>query len=250
MSLIKSIIIAFSMFSKIPMPQFEWREKEMRFMMCFFPWVGIILGAFEYAWFYIAKGIELGAFTYTCIGVAIPILITGGIHIDGFMDTMDALHSYQTRERKLEILKDPHIGAFSVISLMAYMLIYIGIFNQIHTVKQVILLGAGFYCSRILSSLCIVSLICAKKDGLVHTFSSGSSKKITQMVLCIQYVICMAITGMLSIRCMCFYLISGILFTIYYDKKCKKEFGGITGDTAGFYVVILECIFLVGVAFV
>ena len=43
-----------------------------------------------------------------------------GFHVDGFMDTMDALHSYQPRERKLEILKDSHIGAFSVIKLAEF----------------------------------------------------------------------------------------------------------------------------------
>ena len=45
--------------------------------------------------------------------------VTGGFHIDGFMDTMDAFHSYKPREEKLAILKDSHIGAFAVIMLAA-----------------------------------------------------------------------------------------------------------------------------------
>ena len=40
-------------------------------------------------------------------------------HIDGFMDTMDAFHSYKPREEKLTILKDSHMGAFAVIMLAA-----------------------------------------------------------------------------------------------------------------------------------
>ena len=56
----------------------------------------------------------------------IPILITGGFHIDGFMDTQDAINSYKPREKKLEILKDPHIGAFAVISLLAYSIFWAG----------------------------------------------------------------------------------------------------------------------------
>ena len=57
---------------------------------------------------------------------ALPVLITGGIHMDGFLDTMDGVCSYGDREKKLEILKDPHLGAFAVIYTFAYMLLYAG----------------------------------------------------------------------------------------------------------------------------
>ena len=42
MHILKSIIIAFSMYSKIPMPQFEWKEEDMKHVLCFFPWIGIV----------------------------------------------------------------------------------------------------------------------------------------------------------------------------------------------------------------
>ena len=58
------------------------------------------------------------------ITAAIPLVITGGFHVDGFMDTMDALCSNQGRERKLEILKDPHTGAFACIFLVCEMTLY------------------------------------------------------------------------------------------------------------------------------
>ena len=45
MHIIKAMIIAFSTYSKIPMPQFEWKEEDMRYSMCFFPWVGAVIGA-------------------------------------------------------------------------------------------------------------------------------------------------------------------------------------------------------------
>ena len=46
--------------------------------------------------------------------------------MDGFMDTMDAVHSYGDRTKKLEILKDPHLGAFAVICAVVYLLLYTG----------------------------------------------------------------------------------------------------------------------------
>ena len=44
MSVIKSFFIAFSIYSKIPVPQFAWKEEDMRYTLCFFPWVGAVIG--------------------------------------------------------------------------------------------------------------------------------------------------------------------------------------------------------------
>ena len=105
MRIIKSFFIAFSMYSKIPMPQFAWKDEDMRYALCFFPWVGAVIGVLWYLWKWICARFGVGTLCYTVVGTAIPILITGGFHVDGFLDTCDALHSYRPRERKLEILK-------------------------------------------------------------------------------------------------------------------------------------------------
>ena len=89
-----SCIIAISMYSKIPMPNVEWSEDRMRYVMCFFPLVGIVQGAALGLWLHFALDVlnlSVGAAALT--GAAIPLLVTGGIHMDGFLDTMDAIHS-------------------------------------------------------------------------------------------------------------------------------------------------------------
>lgn len=58
------------------------------------------------------------------IFLVLPVIVTGGIHVDGYMDTSDAIHSYGDREKKLSILKDSHIGAFAVIRLLVYSAVY------------------------------------------------------------------------------------------------------------------------------
>lgn len=107
-----SCIIAISMYSKIPMPNVEWSEDRMRYVMCFFPLVGIVQGAALGLWLHFALDVlnlSVGAAALT--GAAIPLLVTGGIHMDGFLDTMDAIHSYGDRSRKLEIFKRPPSGS-------------------------------------------------------------------------------------------------------------------------------------------
>ena len=127
MHIIRGIAVAFSTYSKIPMPQFVWKEEDMRYSMCFFPWIGAVIGAILWGWFRLSALLGISTLAFILISAALPLIITGGFHVDGFMDTMDALHSYQPRERKLEILKDSHIGAFSVIKLAEFGLIYVSI---------------------------------------------------------------------------------------------------------------------------
>ena len=99
--MIKQIISAFSMYSAIPMPQIEWSEKNRRYALCFFPFIGAVIGAAEYALF--AAGTYLGAekLLLAAAGTALPVLITGGIHLDGYCDVYDALSSCAPKEKAL-----------------------------------------------------------------------------------------------------------------------------------------------------
>ena len=88
----------------------------MSYAMIFFPWIGAVIGIVTYGIFCLrewcaAWGTGVSEFTFTALMVAAPVWITGGIHMDGFLDTQDALGSCQTKERRLKILKDPHAGA-------------------------------------------------------------------------------------------------------------------------------------------
>ena len=167
MSILKACIIAFGTYSKFPVPYFEWKEKDMKYSICFFPFVGVLLGAAEWLWFWICVNYGMGTLFKAAGAVIINILVTGGIHIDGYMDTMDALHSYQPVEKKLEILKDAHIGAFAVIMLSVLLLAYIGALPGIEF-NNVPLFASTFVFSRILSGLSVVLFKGAKKGGMLY----------------------------------------------------------------------------------
>lgn len=248
MQIVKGIIIAFSMYSRIPMPQFEWKDEDMKYMLCFFPWIGIVIGLCVYLWRMICDKLEVGTLCYALIGTAIPLILTGGFHVDGFMDTMDAFHSYKTKEEKLEILKDPHIGAFSVIMTVMYYMIYIGAYSQIETTRAYVIFCLGFYISRILSGIGVVNFNSAKSDGMLFEFASTAHERVVKICLYLQLAICcvlMAITDM-SVGVMVIGTACGSF--IYYGVKSKKELGGITGDTAGYFVTICECAIAIAAA--
>lgn len=240
MRVVKSFFIAFAMYSKIPVPQFPWKEEDMKYIFCFFPWIGALIGGCIYLWNYVCDQYQVGVLCRTAIDAAIPLLLTGGIHVDGFMDTMDALHSYGSREKKLEILKDSHIGAFAVIMLVTYGTLFLGAFSEIREGALLKIICGGFFLSRCLTGISVVSFPLAKKEGMLYQFADSSHKNIVKGSLYLQSIAC--------VGWMCFWSVSsgllvaaaafGLLAFYYY--RSKKEFGGVTGDTSGYFSVLCE----------
>ena len=122
-SLWNSFKIAFAMFSKIPMPQAEWTEENMRYMLCFFPFVGAAAGILTLGVNWLGEYFGFGTGFMAMALILVPVFVTGGIHVDGLLDTSDALSSWRDREKRLEILKDSHAGAFAVITACVYFLV-------------------------------------------------------------------------------------------------------------------------------
>ena len=115
MHVIRSLCIAFSTYSRIPVPQVAWTDENRKYSMCFFPLIGAVIGLLLWGWLALCDVLGFGALLRGAVGALLPILVTGGIHMDGFMDTSDALASWQSPEKRLEILKDSHVGAFAVL---------------------------------------------------------------------------------------------------------------------------------------
>jgi adenosylcobinamide-GDP ribazoletransferase len=121
-TLLDSILMAFSLYSRIPVPQAQWKEENMRWCICFLPLVGAVIGALQAAAFFVmTKKAACGALLRTSILTALPALLSGGIHLDGFMDPSDAINSFGDKEKRLQILKDPHVGSFAIIRLVTLM---------------------------------------------------------------------------------------------------------------------------------
>ena len=240
--------IAFSMYSKIPMPKTDWNKKNMKYALCFFPAVGIAILALVMLWNYISVSLKMGNIMHTAILVAIPILVTGGIHLDGFLDTMDALSSYQPTEKKLEILKDPHTGAFAIISAVTYFIIYFGVWSEVQG-KALIVLSIGFILSRALSGLSIVSFPCAKNSGLAATFSDAAEKNKVKYAMIGYIFSCTLLMLFINVLLGGICVIAAFVVFIYYKIMSKKNFGGITGDLAGYFLQICELVMALSVVF-
>ena len=101
MSILRSIVIAFALFSKIPMPRVEWTKANMQYMLCAFPFVGMVIGLIFVGWMWLCNVLTIGTILFAAGLTLIPIAITGGIHLDGFCDTVDALASHAEPEENV-----------------------------------------------------------------------------------------------------------------------------------------------------
>ena len=249
--LLRSFIIAFSMWSAIPMPQVEWDRDGMKYALCAFPFIGLAAGGAVWLWLFLCGGLGLTRLLAAAGAALLPVAVSGGIHLDGFCDASDAIASRQGPEKKLEIMKDPRAGAFGVMAVCGYLLLSCALWDALLAGKDLRVIGAvclGFLLSRALSGFAVAVFPLAKESGLAHTFSDGAHKKAVRIVLAL-WVLALSLflldLGMVAAAAA---LLPVVLCFWYYREMAKKVFGGITGDLAGWFLQTAELAALAALA--
>ena len=236
-----NFVTAFSMFSKIPMPMADWNKENMKYMLCFFPWVGAVIGVFSAAANLLLERFGFSVNFSAAVLLLIPMLVTGGIHVDGLLDTADALSSWRDRERRLEILKDSHAGAFAVIIGCIYFVTWFGFFSEICFHKKAIwILGAGYMVSRALSGIGVVTFPKAKKEGTVSDFSRLSENVRVRGILIVYLFFLLGFMIWIDLAAGIITFASAAAVLIWYYHMAMKYFGGTTGDLSGCFLCACE----------
>lgn len=241
----RGLLTAFSMYSALPVPQVEWNADSMKYALCFFPLVGAAVGALCGLWGWLCGIWGLSAFLYAGGMVLIPLLVTGGIHLDGFVDTSDGLHSHLEPARKLEIMKDPHIGAFGVIRCGMYLLALFALAGTLaETPRMGLLYAAGFMTARGFSAFAIVTFPAAKNTGLARLFADAAQKMTVRVVGVLFVLLGFGVMMRLDIWAGLLAALGSVLLYGWFYRMSRREFGGITGDLAGYLVCLMELWFL------
>ena len=239
-SIISGFIIAFAAYSKIPMPKVEWNKKNMKYALCFFPIIGLVIGTLLYGWSFVCGEYGFGQTCFALVGAVIPIIVTGGIHLNGFMNTADALYSHEKREKKPEILKDPYVGAFAVISVICFFFLYAAGLTLIWKKNQLLLLGISYVISRTLSGMSMVWFSTAKKEGALYTFASMAQKRTVRVVLVTLLAMCFISAVVIQPVIGAVMALAAMWVWTYFYYMSKNQFGGITGDLAGYFLCLCE----------
>ena len=246
MKFIQPVIIAFSMYSKLPMPRVDWNKENMKYAVCFFPLVGLVIGIAMYFLGTILFSISCGSLLRSAAFTLLPIFISGGIHMDGFMDTMDALASYGDREKKLNILKDSHAGAFAILGLGCYLVWSLAIWSEV-TVEMLPVLCGIFVVSRSLSGFSVVTFPAARENGLAKTFQENAKQRRVRITMIVYLILMTACLVWMNWKLAIGAAAGAIIVFAYYRYMSYKEFGGVTGDLAGFFLQMSELVMVTGI---
>jgi adenosylcobinamide-GDP ribazoletransferase len=181
---LKSALLAFSLFSTLPLPRPEWNPGNLRHVLAAFPLVGLAIGLAILLWFLAADGLGLGPVLLAAGATALPVVLTGGLHLDGLADTVDALACPGGPGRRREVLRDPHVGAFAVLALSLYLLLFFALASELPANRgappALILL---FPFSRALAGLLLATLPCSPASGLGRTLRDASPRPGTRIIL-------------------------------------------------------------------
>lgn len=147
-----------TMFCAIPFPGKVWDEDARPLMLLFLPVVGLEMGLLWMGLGWLARVLGLPQMAAALILCAYPYFVTGFLHLDGFMDVTDAVKSWRDLERRREILKDSHVGSFSVIAIVLLVVAQFALFASAKQDADVKILLFVPVVSRCCSALAVTAL--------------------------------------------------------------------------------------------
>ena len=229
-----AFIMCQSMFCSIPAPQL-WDENAKDKMLLFLPIVGLEMGAIWTALAWLCTVLHLPSLVTGLILCAYPYIVTGCIHLDGYMDVTDAVKSWRDLERRREILKDSHVGSFAVIGIVLLMLAQFSLFASAPETADHLILMFIPAVSRCCSALAVTGL----KPMSTSQYADRRKPK-SHMI---------ALTVMLGI-----FLAAGFLFCGKYGtaligclagyglalRRAYEALDGMNGDISGYALTLGE----------
>lgn len=224
----RALITAIRTLTIIPVPGKD--TEKFSDSLYFFPFIGTFIGALIAACTW-GIGLKLGwAIGAGAVAVAVSSFVTRGLHLDGFADAFDALGG-STKERRLEIMKDPRIGSFGVIALCVLLFLKFAALARLaeapHMLRWMII---PYLASRTVQVQLIVLLPYARAEGgTARSFIEGSSPKHCMLASVLAVALTYLIAGPWSVL----FLAALMALTPLLAVWMKKTYGGITGDLIG-----------------
>ena len=219
--------------------QTVWTAEDFGRSTRFFPLVGLVLGiCYALAAWILVSVLGMRALTAALL-LILPLLLTGGLHADGFMDTADGVFSGRERERKLEIMKDSRVGSFGVVAFVLLMFLQ---FALLLDMSPPLLVPVFFVMPIIGRMAMVLAVSCfpyARADGMGKTFADMADRGTVAIAAVTTSVLVIPI-GLLATLA----LVLGIVFALLFCRWMTTILGGVTGDVYGAATVLTETIVL------
>ena len=222
-----------SMFCFIPSPWRVWDEDARPLRPLFLPVLGLEIGALWWGLAWLTRHFELPAVLSALILCAYPVAVTGAIHLDGFMDVVDAVRSCAAPEKRRAILKDPHAGSFAVAGcVFAVLSLFCVFFLNAGDIRLLLLIPVVSRCGSALAVTLLRPM--STSQYAAQTIRRGGA-------VAPAVILCAALTagflwcgtgGFAPVIALCAYALA--LWRGY------SALGGMNGDVAGYALTISE----------
>ena len=234
--MLKSLAVAVTFLTILPAKNVNWNKANLRYFILNVPLIGLMVGLIWLAMSFIFGQIffKCSDFLKGALMTLTNLILTGGLHIDGFIDTCDALFSHKDFEARLKILSDTHTGAFGVAGCVMNLILKCALFAEIKFNYTLILIPV---LSRSGMALLLNNLKFAKNDGLAKILGSSRVQHDN-----IWLIIIMLVSALIDFKLS----VLNLLAYIFWRRCCMKNFNGITGDLLGAFVELDEIILLLG----
>lgn len=239
-SIVDSFLAAFAMYSGIPMPEAAYRKEHRKYVLYFFPMIGIAIGVLLSVWSRICEKCGFGQVCFALVGTVLPVIVTGGVHLEQFQDIAGVLRLHEKKKRKPEAIKDVQTGTCSGAASICFCMLYGAGLTLIWKENQLLLLGLSFVISRILSGMSLVWFPAAKGEGVSYPFSSASHKRTVRIVLTALLVLAFISAVLIQPVIGAVMALAAMWVWTYYFYMSKRRFGGITDDSAGYFLCLCE----------
>ena len=240
MKYIKAFFMALGMFSVLPAPKNSWDEKLTHLVIPSLPVVGVIVGGL---WYALARLLNISGISIIIRAVLfslIPFLLTGFLHVDGYMDTADAIFSRRSLEERRRILKDSNVGAFAAIALVCLMMLHFAcayiIVERARVPAAIVFIPV---LSRCVAGAALLSLRQMYETGYMATFKANTKPRHMAGIIVIVLASLAAAFfagGLESLAaCIATAAFSGIVTAWVY-----KQMDGLNGDLCGCAITLGE----------
>tara|TARA_Y100001968_G_scaffold240488_1_gene224040 strand:- start:704 stop:1441 length:738 start_codon:yes stop_codon:yes gene_type:complete len=225
-------------------PKWPFIKPRFKRIARFAPFVGIFIGFLQSLSWVLLRQFNWPVISVTLISVSINIIVTGGFHIDGLIDTADGIGAGPSK--RLEAMKDSRIGAIGVQSLVIVLILQIAAIVKLDLLAPFAFPLAAFW-GRISQIFAIgnYDYIFKKESGSLHqNHWEGLSKEIrpSLIIICLGIIFFLLSTNfnqsntLLLIYC----VFSGLLSSFFVPYIINKSLGGHNGDSYGASLVITE----------
>lgn len=247
--MLQGFILAFSRYSIFPMPEIRENKKE-KIAAAFLPFVGLAIAAFIGICLYFLPVFHFSRLFISITALLLPLLLTGGLHLDGFIHTCAALSSHGKKEKKLEIQKNAPMDFASFISAVIYLFFSFAVWydlypfftrNNATDMTIICLIMLTYVMSRCFCGLGMLTFPDTEDTPPETPARLKSYKLLLLMVL----FICCLLEFFLEAKISGILLAAGAMFFFYYRLMALKHFGGINEQLSGWFLQSCELLLLV-----